>query len=162
MFRTLFIALMIASSAHAGSLFTATHSAIWRGVGIQTDGSDWDMEVTLGPTLGVVRYPSLRCGGRWQYLDETADSLSGVETIDYGLENCIEAGQIYLQPHQNGQMIFMWCGEEAGVSALAVLTRSTAPAVSYLAQRTASQAALDGLGFALGSITCHSQQWLGV
>ena len=162
MFRTLLIALLIATSAHAGSLFTATHNGIWRGVGIQTDGSNWGMEVTLGPTLGVVRYPSLRCGGRWRYGNETASSLSGVEAIDYGLENCIETGQIYLQSYQNDQIIFMWCGEEDGVSALAVLTRSSAPITTNDAQRAASQAALDGLGYALDTITCHGKQWLGV
>jgi len=161
MFRALFIALLIATSTHAGSLLTTTHSGIWRGVGIQTDGSDWDMEVTIAPTLGVVHYPSLNCGGRWQYLEETADSLSGIETIDYGLENCIETGLIYLQPYQTDQMVFIWCSEEEDVSALAVLSRSTASIATFDAQRAASQTALDALGHALGNIACHGKKWLG-
>ncbi len=158
----LILALVFASPLQAGEPFSRVFSGIWHGVGIQTTGSDWSMELTLGPTLGVVRYPSLRCGGRWQYLDETADSLSGIETIDYGLENCIETGKIYLQPYQNDQMVFMWCGEEEGVSALAVLSRNAAPTAGYEAQKEASQQALDALGYALGNITCQGSKWLGV
>ncbi len=158
----LILTLIFATPLQAGAPFSRSFSGVWHGVGIQTDGSDWSMELTLGPTLGVVRYPSLRCGGRWQFLNETANSLSGVEIIDYGLENCIETGEIYLQPAQNDQMIFMWCGEEEGVSALAVLSRNSPASAPYEAQKQASQAALDALGYALGNITCQGSKWLGV
>ncbi len=162
MFRIFVIILMYCSAAKAGAPFVSTFGGDWRGVGVQSDGASWAMQVTLGEGQGVVTYPSLQCGGIWTYGNMGVASLSGVETIDYGLENCIETGQIYLQPYQNDQMLFLWCGEEDGVSALAVLTRSTAPAATYEARRAASQAALDGLGYALGNITCHGRQWLGV
>ena len=162
MVRTLFLALIMATTAQAGALFTSTYSGVWHGVGIQSDMSDWDMQVTLGPTLGVVRYPRLQCGGRWQYEAVTGSSLSGVENIEYGLQNCIETGRIYLQPYDDNRIIFMWCGEADGVSAVAVLARDSAAASDYEAQRQATQHALDTLGAALENITCEGKIWLGV
>ncbi len=162
MFRTLVLALLLATSAQAGGLFTSTYSGNWRGVGIQSDGSDWDMQLTLGPTLGVVRYPRLQCGGNWQYTAVETNSLSGVETIDFGLENCIETGMVYLQPYGENQMIYLWCGEEDGVSAVAVLARDGFFPADYGAERAASFAALKTLGSALKNITCTGNRWLGV
>ncbi len=162
MFRTLIFALIMATSAQAGALFTSTYSGNWHGVGIQTDGSDWDMQVTLGPTLGVVRYPRLKCGGRWQYQAVAAASLTGVETIDYGLETCIETGKVYLQPYGDDRIVFMWCGEQDGVSAVAVLERDGFATSNYEAQQQASQEALEALGATLENISCQSKIWLGV
>ena len=162
MFRSLIFALILATPVQAGALFTSTFGGNWRGVGIQADSSDWDMQVTLGPTLGMVRYPSLNCGGRWQYEAVTTDTLTGVETIDYGLETCIESGKVYLQRYDESRLVYMWCGEEDGVSAVAVLERDGFVASDYAAQRQASQVALDTLGVALENITCQGKIWLGV
>jgi len=162
MFRPLIFALLLAATAQAAPLFTSRYAGNWRGVGIQSDGSDWDMQVTLGPTLGTVRYPRLQCGGRWQYSDVAPDSLSGVETIDYGLENCIETGQIYLETFGENRIFFMWCGAEDGVSAVAVLERDGFFPSDYAAQRAASTAALTARGAALENITCAGNKWLGV
>jgi len=162
MFRTVIFALLLAATAQAAPLFTSTHAGNWRGVGIQSDGSDWDMQVTLGPTLGTVRYPNLRCGGAWQYVDVRSGSLSGIETIDYGLENCVETGQVYLETFGENQIFFMWCGAEDGVSAVAVLERDGFFPGDYTAQRAASTAALEARGAALESITCAGRKWLGV
>jgi len=129
---------------------------------VQSGGSDWDMQLTLGPMLGTVRYSSLSCGGRWQYGEVTSDSLSGTETIDYGLETCIETGQIYLETFGEDQIFFMWCGAEDGVSAVAVLERDGFFPRDYNAQRAASTAALAARGSALESITCAGRKWLGV
>lgn len=160
--RIFLLILALASPAHAGEPFSTTFAGAWHGVGIQSDGSSWEMQATLGPIQGAVRYPGLQCGGRWAYADMGVASLSGVETIEYGLENCIETGNIYLQPHESARILFMWCGEEDGVSALAVLTRDSAPNAGFEAERAASQAALDGLEYDLDRITCRGKKWLGV
>jgi len=162
MFRGVIFAFLIATTAQAGPLFTSSHAGNWRGVGVQSDGSDWDMRLTLGPTLGVVSYPNLRCGGRWQYGAVTPDSLSGTETIDYGLENCIETGQVYVEIYGKNQLFFMWCGAEDGVGAVAVLERDGFFPPDYNAQRAASNAALAARGESLENITCTGNIWFGV
>ncbi len=162
MFRTVIFALLLAATAQAAPLFTSAYAGNWRGVGLQSDGSDWDMQVTLGPTLGMVRYPNLNCGGQWHYSDVASGSLSGIETIDYGLENCIETGQVYLEPFAENRIFFMWCGAGEGVSAVAVLERDGFFPGDYAAQRAASAAALAARGAALENITCAGNKWLGV
>lgn len=158
----LLMALTSPIAAHAGANFIASHAGNWRGVGIQTDGSSWEMQLTLGPTQGIVSYPSLSCGGTWTYSEVGPASLSGDEIIDYGLENCIESGSVYVQPYGEDQLLYMWCGEEDGVSAVAVLARDGVAQDDYAAQHYATLKALYRRGFSLEAITCSGQKWLGV
>jgi len=162
MFKILCFALICASPLLAGSPFEETYAGKWRGVGIQSDGYDWDMQIALGPTMGEVRYPSLRCGGVWRYSTVTALGLSGIESITYGLENCIETGSIFLQPDGENQLIFMWCGEEDGVTAVALLVRGGSFEPEYERLRAASQATLDEIENGLENISCRGSQWFGV
>ncbi len=158
----LLMALASPIAAQAGADFIGTHAGNWRGVGIQTDGSSWEMQLTLGPAQGIVSYPSLSCGGTWTYSEVGSARFSGVETIDFGLENCIESGSVYLQPYGENQLLYMWCGEESGVSAVAVLERDGVAQGNYAAQHEATLKALYRRGFSLEAITCSGQKWLGV
>ncbi len=151
-----------AGLAHAGGGFARQYSGEWQGVGVQTDGSDWSMRAEIAQDQGVIEYPNLGCGGTWRYLDVAESYLTGIELIQYGLNNCIETGNIRLQPYAPDKMLFIWCGEEDGVSAIAILERNQGKISSYQAQLTTTRAALESLGNRIEQISCNRQKWLGV
>ncbi len=151
-----------ASLAHAGGGFALQYSGEWQGVGVQTDGSDWGMRAEITQDQGVIEYPNLGCGGIWSYLDVAESYLTGIELIQYGLNNCIETGNIRLQPNGLDQMLFIWCGEEDGVSAIAILERNQGKVSSYQTQLTTTRGVLESLGDRIEQISCNRQKWLGV
>ncbi len=164
MFRLICLvaALVFAPVAQAGGGFTSGFAGNWRGVGVQADGAHWDMQLTLGPTLGMVSYPELKCGGTWKFTEERVNGLLATERIDYGREYCIETGNVLLLPYGTGQMLYVWCGPDENAGAVAVLARAGASMADYAAQLAATEAALQGLAGRLETLRCDSTAWLGV
>ena len=164
MFRSLLVALLVVATAPAlaGAPFTSTYAGAWLGVGVQSDGSSWDMVVTIEDKHSTVAYPRLHCGGQWGYVQIEPDFLQARETIDYGLENCITSGTILLSPFENDQLIYVWCGDDNTVSAIALLERSNASDRRYEAMLAATQAMKEQVGNELQNSTCQGKIWLGV
>lgn len=162
MFRTLVFACLFTATAQAGTDFSSPYAGEWRGVGVQSDGPNWDMLVSIGDTQSVVTYPSLNCGGRWFHVEMDAEILRAEENIEYGLSNCINSGTVLLSKYKDGRVIFVWCGEDGAVSAMALLERHDASGRSYEEMLNATQAIVAVVGNDLKSNTCRSNAWLGV
>ncbi len=158
----LILILLIPLQAYAGAPFTSAMGGVWHGVGLQSNGAEWNVELTLGPTRGAVAYPSLQCGGVFRYRQVMAASLIAVETIEYGLETCYETGHVSLASYDETRILFVWCGEEDHVRSLAVLARGPLVLKNYEADYDATLDAILALEGPLDDITCTGSKWLGV
>ncbi len=162
--KAVFVLLFALSAqfAQAGGGFMSTHLGTWYGVGVQSDGSNWDMLVSLGHSRGQVSYNSLNCGGWWAYQSEETDALTATESIRYGLETCVETGDVKLFTYGPDTVLYIWCGAEEGASALAILSRSPAGSLDYSTALLATKTALDTLDRSIDSVSCNRGSWLGV
>lgn len=154
--------LLFAFPAQAGSHFFSLFAGEWQGVGLQSDGSDWSILVSLEPEQAIITYPSLDCGGNWQYVNISETGLAAIETIEYGLQNCIETGNVYLKPFDENKIVFIWCDTSLELVAFAILERTGLGPRSYAAQRATSLEALETPSNHLKNISCPADQWLGV
>ena len=158
----LVLTLSIATLAQAGPSVPIAFAGNWHGVGLQTDGSNWSIEVSVGPEQATVTYPTLNCGGNWQYQSMSEEGLSAIETIEYGRQACIETGNIFLMPFDHDKIIYLWCSEELALVAFAILARGDPENQSYAEQKAVTLEALEAPVNHLKSISCPREQWLGV
>ena len=69
----------------------------WKGTGYQVPtNSTWDIDMTYDPVTGVIsiKYPSLKCGGNWQFVKTIGKGAEFTEWIEEGKENCDDAVKI--------------------------------------------------------------------
>lgn len=155
--------LLIGQISQAGTGFISNHYGVWYGVGVQSDDSNWDMLVTLGRARGQVSYISLNCGGWWTYQTENEESLTAIESLNYGQNACIETGDVRLVAYDDGKMLYIWCSAEEDVSAVALLSRTTtARGPDYQAALLTTNAALESIGAHIEMPFCTSPKWAGV
>lgn len=152
--------LLLSLPAQAGP--DASILGDWYGVGIQSDGGEWDMIVSIEPDKAIIAYPLLECGGFWAYSDSSANHLSGVEYIVHGLEFCINQGIVRVQRYGNGQLLFYWCDSALEVSATAVLQHPDDGKTSYEQHLEHTLQALQQHGDSLSEINCDAPEWQGV
>jgi len=162
--KAVFVILFTLSAqfSQAGGGFLNTHFGTWYGVGVQSDGSNWDMLVSLGRSRGQVSYNSLNCGGWWAYQSEESGTLTATETIRYGLETCAETGDIKLFSYGPDTVLYIWCGAEEGASALAILSRTPPNSLDYSTALLATKTALNTLERDNGSIPGCRGRWFSV
>jgi hypothetical protein len=100
--------------------------AVWAGDGVQDDGQQWSVEITLGAEAAKVSYPSVPCGGTLQILSSTAETVTLRETITTGTLACITGGTLVLRVEAGGSLLYDWTDRQTGMTAQAIL----APPVS--------------------------------
>jgi len=150
-----------ATASLAGAPFSATMGGLWHGIGIQSDGANWSVELTIHPTHATVSYPSLNCGGIFRYSHEESKGLSGIETIEYGLETCYETGDVYLLRHTENRILYMWCGHEDDLTSIAVLARGPLNERRLAADYRATINAIAALDHTSLRAPCTRSQWRG-
>lgn len=101
-------------------------SAVWAGDGIQDNGPEWSLEITLEKAGALISYPSIPCSGRLDILDSNSASITFRETITEGTLVCITGGTVVLRGEAGGSLLFDWSDPVSGLKATAIL----APPVS--------------------------------
>ncbi len=124
MFRILIPILLLALPATAQN-FPQNREGVWHGVGVQIDGYDWAITVTIRPEQTSIDYPTLDCGGRWDYLKVTDDQIVAVERILYGIENCLDGGLVKVADNDGVSLIYNWFDSAGNLAAAAVLIEGT-------------------------------------
>lgn len=81
----------------------------WRGVGQQSNGSEWDMELEVGDfgsgVCGFVRYPSAGCIGLWRCEGGfDPDGFDAIEHIRQG-RRCVDGVAIRLHLEDDGESV---------------------------------------------------------
>jgi hypothetical protein len=100
--------------------------AIWAGEGVQSDGPEWSVEITLGTDGATILYPSIPCGGTLDVIASGPDEITLRETITENTFACIDGGTLRLRVEAGGSLLFDWNDPVTGLTATAIL----APPVS--------------------------------
>ena len=109
---------------------TATRKLIgrWEGVGHQSDGSTWPMEVDItrldDGVCGVVRYPSLGCGGYWVCDSSSGRRLRATEKITEGRDICVDDVEVSLKLNRSKSSV-AFTAKTGNISAAGRLTRAS-------------------------------------
>ena len=117
MIRTLTAALLFALPASAQTVPIGD----WVGLGHQ-NGETWSMEVQIAPGGARVDYPSLICGGVWEFLPEHTD-LRATEWLTYGHEFCLDELHLTIEHTKGDALLIRWYDEIGAEIAHAPLTR---------------------------------------
>ncbi len=120
MFRFLLLPLIIALPVDDEPL-PQSREGVWQGAGVQIDGQDWPMTVTIMPDRSLVDYPSLGCGGHWDYLNFDAFQITAVERITYGVDQCLDGGLIQVSVYDEHSLYYQWFDKSGKVVAGVIL-----------------------------------------
>ena len=93
----------------------------WHAVGVQIDGLDWPMSVEIFADTASVDYPSLNCGGDWDFLKTSEDSIAAIERITYGFNECLDGGLIKVEIYDDHALFYRWFDKSGKAVAGAVL-----------------------------------------
>lgn len=84
----------------------------WSGVGDQSDGPRWKMELDVSRTdagvCAIVRYPDLGCSGYWTCLEDGASHrIHAVERITEGRDRCADGVDVDIaMSHDGSRLVF--------------------------------------------------------
>lgn len=95
--------------------------AVWAGDGVQNDGQEWSLEITLGADSATISYPSIPCSGTLEILSTNAATITLRETITKGAFFCITGGTVALRGEAGGSLLFDWSDPVSGLKATAIL-----------------------------------------
>ncbi len=104
---TLLLPLIIALPIDNGPL-NETRQGMWHGAGVQVDGVDWPISVNIMEDRALVDFPTLNCGGHWEYLTIDNYQITAVERITYGQEICVDGGMILISVVDPGSLDYRW------------------------------------------------------
>jgi hypothetical protein len=125
--KLIFICILSLSSlVYAGQANTLNQfTGEWEGAGTQSDGEHWSIRINSRPYGYFIDYPSLVCGGRWTLIKSTESSRVFKETLTYGIEHCLNHGQITITPITDDKAGYAWTSLKSKITAEGVLTRKT-------------------------------------
>ena len=83
-------------------------AGFWHGVGVQIDGFEWPMSVEIFEDTASVDYPSLNCGGDWDYLKTSDASITAIERITYGINECLDGGLVKIEIYDDHSLFYRW------------------------------------------------------
>lgn len=111
------------SGAVAGDLGERLEKAArFYGVGWQSDGNHWSIDLFLSAREGHIAYPSLDCTGQWTRIGQGLDSLIYREQITENTNICIEFGDVSIEALDGDRLLYTWREQGGGpVVARAVL-----------------------------------------
>lgn len=116
--------LSLSCLADAGQSNTVNQfTGEWEGMGKQDNGTQWSIRVSIHPKLYFIDYPSLTCGGVLSLIKTTDTSLVFKETLTYGIERCINHGEVVLNKVAKHKAGYHWFSSQNKMEAVGNLTR---------------------------------------
>lgn len=116
------LAALIALPA-AAQVLPVDQTGYWTGLGIQPDGQNWDVVLTLYPDGAVVDYPGLSCAGYWHFTEIGAHSLRASEHLAAGFDICEDALAVLAVADAKGTLTITWSYASGAPAASAWLLR---------------------------------------
>ena len=99
----------------------------WSGSGSQRGGSEWRIDIDLGPETGVAFYPDYQCTARWTFQPEDVpfvfQTASGFEEIVTGFDQCVDGLGLFIRIGEDGSLLVEWRDESGVPMAIAHLAR---------------------------------------
>lgn len=102
----------------------------WTGNGVEADTSTWTVELTVTGSNYAISYPSLRCTGQWDLIQQTATEARFTEVMDRSDDTdvdsgCASGGEITVRKLGDSQLTVQWTYDDStGDNATAVLTKA--------------------------------------
>jgi hypothetical protein len=95
------------------AILPAQYVGVWRGSGVQKNGSQWSILITLiagevDSIVGTIAYPSLSCGGELSMRKVNQDSIELFEELTYGISSCVNNGTTTLQRASAKKLNYSW------------------------------------------------------
>lgn len=118
MIRMMIVAFLIALPV---GLMPVEKAGQWHAVGVQIDGYEWSMSVEIFEDTASVDYPSLDCGGDWDFLKTSEDSITAIEHITYGLDRCLDGGLVRIEIYDDNSLFYRWFDKSGKAVAGAIL-----------------------------------------
>jgi hypothetical protein len=116
--------LMLAPQVYAGERDTLKQfTGEWQGMGTQSDGGQWRIRINSRTYGYFVDYPSLVCGGMWRLLKTGDNRLVFKETLTYGIERCLDHGEVVITTITPNKFSYHWSGTKSKITAVGDLTR---------------------------------------
>jgi len=113
---------LLAPLSNAADLADQLHpEARYYGVGWQSDGAHWSIEVILTANGAQVAYPSAKCFGKWTLASGGPDRFTYVEQITDGDQDCILLGRVALEPYSDDMLRYVFSETEGRTDAEAIL-----------------------------------------
>ena len=107
----------------AAQVMPVDQTGYWTGVGIQPDGQNWDMILTLYPDGALVDYPGLFCAGYWQFGETGSSSLRATEHLAAGFDICEDNLAVLAIADRKGTLTITWSYADGAAAASAWLLR---------------------------------------
>ena len=80
----------------------------WDGWGVQESGGAWSIAVTVQGLAVEIVYPSLNCGGVLELLWADDETARFRESLSFGLENCVDGGEVVLTSVSENHVEYHW------------------------------------------------------
>ena len=120
-------ALALSGPAAFAQTVPAELQGQWAGDGRQRGGSQWYLNIEIGPETGVAFYPDDQCTARWVFTPDSNPfpfpTASGHEEIVTGHERCIDGLGLFLRIGEAGHLVVEWRGEDGIPIAIGLLAR---------------------------------------
>lgn len=98
-------------------------SGYWTGTGIQSDGQNWEMVLTLYPDGALVDYPGLACAGYWRFAELGETAFSATEHLAAGFDLCEDDLTVRASFDAKGVLTVTWSYDTLVPGASAWLVR---------------------------------------
>lgn len=104
--------------------FSTKLDGIWEGTGRQSSSGlsqQWSIQFTAKNGSYLIKYPSLACSGKWEFLSETSGSVTFVEDIEVGLNSCLDKGTVELLWIENNKLRYTYYLSNGNIDAFGEL-----------------------------------------
>jgi hypothetical protein len=102
-----------AGATTSSTKLPAAYVGVWKGSGVQDNGSKWSILIALTPggensVIGTMAYPSLSCGGELTLRRVNTQSIKLFENLTYLGNNCISRGTVALEVLPDERLKYEW------------------------------------------------------
>jgi hypothetical protein len=109
------------TAADAQSTRLSAYVGVWKGEGVQNNGSKWSILMALAPgnsnsIVGTIAYPSLACGGELTLRRVNTKSIEMSENLTY-VGTCVGGGTVSLQPTSSNGLQYKWSNSNGKMNA---------------------------------------------
>ena len=88
----------------------------WEGIGHQINDTTWKVELDFRDKQNIkINYPSLSCGGNWNFTKIENNEIKLLEDISFGLNNCDQGVEVVVKKISNKELDVNYFLEIEGV-----------------------------------------------
>ena len=114
------------SSAEATGSKEDYITGVWTGVGVQENGSEWTIQMSMGSGQDRIEYSSIPCSGTLELLSQTGSEYVYREKITKHKNNCVDNGRIVANVIDANTMDWKWYYPNGKIGGTSRITKTPA------------------------------------